>query len=184
MKPPSRNAAFTLVEVVLALGVMAFCLVPLFGLLPVGLNSNQIALEQTAAAGVASSVAADLRQTPGYVAGSANYAFTHPKSPRFLIPVPNKAGDPLTHTSFFTEDGTVAGTSGGTVPVDQDTNPAQNPRYRVSLTFVLPNTPQKDRTATLVRVLVTWPALADPSAATAPTNFSGSFETMIALDRN
>jgi type II secretory pathway pseudopilin PulG len=190
MIPRRRLRAFSLVEVTLALGVMAFCLVALLGLLPVGMNSNRAALEQTAAASIASAVAVDLRQTPLYVNGSANYALTHPKSPRFQIPVPPptsaQANPAIIHTSFFTEDGTVAGASGGNY-VDQDAVPSQNPRYRVTSTFYPPinaSNPSSQRTATLVRILVTWPALADPTAASTPVNFSGSFETMIALDRN
>ena len=36
--------AFTLIEVTLALGITAFCLLAIFGLLPVGLRSNQAAV--------------------------------------------------------------------------------------------------------------------------------------------
>jgi type II secretory pathway pseudopilin PulG len=179
-------AAFSLVEVTLALGVMAFCLVALLGLLPVGLNSNRGALEQTAAASVASAVAVDLRQTPLAVTGSPNFALTHRKSPRFQIPVPPPASSaptpsPSPVTLFFTEDGTAAGAVGN------NADPTTNPRYRVSSTFYPPVSPSSlfnQRAATLVKIQVTWPALADPSASATPANFSGSFETMISLDRN
>jgi type II secretory pathway pseudopilin PulG len=179
-------AAFSLVEVTLALGVMAFCLVALLGLLPVGMNSNRAALEQTAAASVANAVAVDLRQTPLAVTGSANPSLSHRKSPRFQIPVPLPATSaptptPSPVTMFFTEDGTAAGAVGA------DADPTTNPRYRVSSTFYPPVSPSSlfnQHPATLVKIQVTWPALADPSAAATPTNFSGSFETMIALDRN
>ena len=57
-----QNAAgFSLIEVTLALGVAVFCLVTLFGLLPVGLTSNQDSLEQTMAGNIASAIVADLR---------------------------------------------------------------------------------------------------------------------------
>jgi hypothetical protein len=146
------------------------------GLLPVGLNSNRAALEQTAAASVASAVAVDLRQTPLY---SAHALITRTYSPRFQIQVPNTINDPASASLFFTEDGTA-----GAPNVNAD--PTQNPppRYRVTLAFTLPTTPGTDRTATLVRVFVTWPAAADPIATSTPVNFSGSFETVIALDRN
>ena len=180
MNRPGPLSAFSLVEVTLALGVMAFCLVALLGLLPVGMNSNRDALEQTAAASIASAVAVDLRQTPLAVTGSANFSLSHRKSPRLQIALPLPASSAPAPASlvtlFFTEDGTVSGSVGA------DADPTQNPRYRVSTTFYPPVTPQ--RAATLVSILVTWPALADPAAAATPANFSGSFETMIALDRN
>jgi uncharacterized protein (TIGR02598 family) len=47
--------------VTLALGVCSFCLVAILGLLPIGLATNQAAIEQTAANGILSAVAADLR---------------------------------------------------------------------------------------------------------------------------
>ena len=52
----SRNG-FSLVEVALAMGIMTFCLVPLMALMPVGLSSNQTAIEQTAAGNIATSIA-------------------------------------------------------------------------------------------------------------------------------
>ena len=50
------SAAFSLVEVTLALGVAAFCLIAVFGLLPVGVNSDQTSIQQTAAASLATSI--------------------------------------------------------------------------------------------------------------------------------
>jgi len=54
----SPRLVFSLVEVALALAITAFCLVAVFGLLPVGLNSNQASTEQTAAANIARSIIA------------------------------------------------------------------------------------------------------------------------------
>jgi uncharacterized protein (TIGR02598 family) len=59
-----RIAAFSLVEVTLALGVAGFCLIAVFGLLPVGVQTNQRATSQTAAASIIANVVADLRATP------------------------------------------------------------------------------------------------------------------------
>ena len=58
------TAAFSMVEVVLALGVAAFCLIAVFGLLPVGVQTNRNATSQTAATSLLASVIADLRATP------------------------------------------------------------------------------------------------------------------------
>jgi uncharacterized protein (TIGR02598 family) len=97
--------AFSLVEVTLALGVMAFCLIAVFGLLPVGLNSNQAAIQQTRATDILMAVSTDLRST----LSTAN------SSPRFNIPIPGGT------TLFLKENG---------VPDTQ-----ANSRYRVSITF-------------------------------------------------
>jgi uncharacterized protein (TIGR02598 family) len=175
------TAGFSLVEIALAVGVMAFCLVAVLGLLPIGQSSDQAAIEQTTAAGIAASLAADLRQTPLAAANST----ADPQSPRFLVSVPQISGDTLTHTLFFTVDGTVAATNGTTVSAqDQNANPSLSPRYRATMVFTLPAHPNQDRTATVVRILLTWPAMASPTGGSLPTQFTGSFETIIALDRN
>ena len=43
MRKLSTAAAFSLVELTLALGVAAFCLVAVFGLVPVGVQTNRSA---------------------------------------------------------------------------------------------------------------------------------------------
>jgi hypothetical protein len=58
------TVAFSLVEVTLALGVAAFCLIAVFGLLPIGLKTDQGAIRQTTANGILSAIVADLRATP------------------------------------------------------------------------------------------------------------------------
>ena len=45
-----NHCGFSLVEVTLALGVASVCLIAIFGLLPVGLRTNQDAIQQVAAA--------------------------------------------------------------------------------------------------------------------------------------
>ena len=58
------TAAFSLVEVTLALGVAAFCLIAILGLLPAGLNTNQNSTRQTTANGILSAILTDIRATP------------------------------------------------------------------------------------------------------------------------
>ena len=55
---PHRECAFSLVEVTLALGVAAFCLIAVFGLLLVGVQTNQRATSQTAAGSIMANVTA------------------------------------------------------------------------------------------------------------------------------
>ena len=58
-----RSTAFSLVEVTLAIGVAGFCLIAVFALLPVGIQTNQHAIAQTAAVSIFSAVVADMRAT-------------------------------------------------------------------------------------------------------------------------
>jgi uncharacterized protein (TIGR02598 family) len=70
------TAAFSLVEVTLALGIAAFCLIAVFGLMPVGVQTNRNATSQTAATNILSNVIADLRATPKTSATSSQFAIT------------------------------------------------------------------------------------------------------------
>jgi uncharacterized protein (TIGR02598 family) len=69
-------AAFSLVEVTLALGVAAFCLMAVFGLMPVGVQTNRKATSQTAATNIMAAVVADLRATPSANNTSAQFGIT------------------------------------------------------------------------------------------------------------
>jgi uncharacterized protein (TIGR02598 family) len=65
--------SFSLVELTLALGVAAVCLISVFGLLPVGLKANHNALSQSASASVLAAVVADMRATPRAATISRQY---------------------------------------------------------------------------------------------------------------
>lgn len=60
----SNRASFSLVEVTLAIGIAAFCLIAVFGLMPVGVQTNRNSTSQTAATNILAAVVADLRATP------------------------------------------------------------------------------------------------------------------------
>ena len=145
-----RMNAFSLVEVTLALGIAAFCLLAIFGLLPVGIKSQQNAIGQTVAAGIATGIVADLRTTPATNTTSPNYKITIPGDTKL----------------YLREDGSA------TTPGDS--------KYLAFITF--PGAPQ-GKAATLVHLLITWPAAADLNN-NPPSNYSGSFEAVSALDRN
>jgi uncharacterized protein (TIGR02598 family) len=71
-----KNAAFSLVEVTLALGIAAFCLIAVFGLMPMGVQTNRNATSQTAAANIMAAVVADLRATPKAATQSTQFRIT------------------------------------------------------------------------------------------------------------
>src|SRR5438128_356253 len=66
---PHRTTGFSLVEVTLALGVAAFCLLVLLGLLPAGVKTQQSSIQQTTANQIISQIfsflRADVRLPPG-----------------------------------------------------------------------------------------------------------------------
>lgn len=153
-----RREGFSLVEVTLALGVAAFCLLVVFGLIPVGLRSNQAAVEQTVAVGILSNVAADLRATPRTTPAGQKVA-----SQRYAIDIP---ANPVTAQSVVT------------LFVDEDGNWSKtvdaNSRYRLTVTF--PSNGTETRRATLAYLRVSWPC-----SAAQPVGYAESF---VALDRN
>jgi uncharacterized protein (TIGR02598 family) len=75
-RPLRSSTAFSLVEVTLALGVAAFCLIAVFGLMPVGVQINRNATSQTAATNIMAAVVTDLRATPRTATITTQYAIT------------------------------------------------------------------------------------------------------------
>jgi uncharacterized protein (TIGR02598 family) len=67
---------FSLVEVTFALGIAAFCLIAVFGIMPVGVQTNRNATSQTAATNLMAAVVADLRATPKTINTSSQFAIT------------------------------------------------------------------------------------------------------------
>jgi len=156
MKPQNNKAtAFSLVEVSLALGVAAVSLLVIFSLLPIGLQTNQRSLEQTASVDILSSVVADLRATAHRVSASTQFAISIPANP-----VTSSTNHP---PLFFNA-------TGGLV------SSADDARYRLTITFL--NNGGAAKTATFANLKVSWPA----SATVA--NAQGSAEVFAAFDRN
>jgi|SRR6184192_3510800 len=78
---PRRIDAFSLVELTLALGIAAFCLIAVFGLMPVGVQTNRNATSQTAATNIMAAVVSDLRATPKANTTSAQFGITFGTNP-------------------------------------------------------------------------------------------------------
>jgi uncharacterized protein (TIGR02598 family) len=129
------RSGFSLVEVTLALGVAAFCLLAVFGLLPIGLKTQQTAIEETAASRIVSAAVSDLRTT----------AQTATASPLFAINIPANTAS-SSSTLYFDAAGRFSPVIGA------------DSRYRLTITFS-PNS-IGGRGATFAHLLVTWPAAA------------------------
>ena len=191
MKRSPSNSGFSLVEVTMAMGVAVFCFLVLIALLPVGINADKNMVNQTVATGLMASVVDDLRNTPAPTqATDPVYGAVAINSPRFQIPIPRAAaGTTKSVTLFLGDDGSLS----GAINVNANPTATPTPRYRVQVDMYPPGTGASAKTPiglgpTRVRILVTWPALADSTATTlitaGPKNFSGSVETVIFLNRN
>ena len=181
MRPsrPKYQYGFSLVEVVIALGVTAFCLLTLMGMLLVGINGNKTSVQQSAAANIAGAVMADLRATP--LSNQSYYSTSETLySPRFqfVLPAPATPGTGL-QTVFVADDGTPQTT------VNQNLTAAASATSTYRVDIVGPLRPaSSQRQASSVYILVTWPAQADPTAGTLPTHYAGSFQAVTFLNQN
>jgi uncharacterized protein (TIGR02598 family) len=70
----SEAAGFSLVETVLAIGIVAFGLVSLLGLMPVGLSTFRSAMDASISSEIVQHVVSDLRQTDG-ATGETRYLY-------------------------------------------------------------------------------------------------------------
>jgi uncharacterized protein (TIGR02598 family) len=157
MKAHARSAAgFSLVEVTLALGVAAFCLITVFGLIPVALMTQQASVRQTTATAIISQIVGDLgsgvRLPPGL------------QSKQFSL-TGHWAAQATPDRLYFMTDGTfiVGSTNQSTVPT--------NAVFGATVTYLKPPT----ETTSLADINVAWPA-----QAAVPT---GSVETFAAINR-
>jgi type II secretory pathway pseudopilin PulG len=114
LKIPRKSAAgFSLVEVTLAIGVIAFAFVALLGMLPVGLNTHRQSVDLSRSLVALNRVASALRSAhfTGVISNDANYAF-----PQFFSDNPNPSISPTTFyvrqanyslRFFLLEDGSI-----------------------------------------------------------------------------
>ena len=70
------TSAFSLIELTVTIGIAAFCLIAVLGLMPVGMRTNRNATSQTAATNIMAAVISDLRATPKANNTSSQFAIT------------------------------------------------------------------------------------------------------------
>jgi uncharacterized protein (TIGR02598 family) len=135
------RAAFSLIEVTIAIGIAAFCLITIFALLPVGVTTNRTSVNNTVAAGLASGIVADLRAAP--LPTSTTSAGT---SPLYGI-TPDTATE---KTLYLKSDGSVSGSA-----ADAD--------YAALVKITKPATSPG---ATPVYIKISWPGSLAPDKST------------------
>ncbi len=169
MKHRSRgSSAFSLAEVTLALGVAAFCLIAVLGMLPVGLKTQQTSVQQTTASEIISEIADELRaaiRLPPGLAAQLNDQDPQQNKTKTLNNHWAQVATP--DTLYFTNEGEqTGGVSPGTVPPDAV--------LRATITYISPPTD----TTSLADITVSWPA-----AQSDLTKVAGSVETFVAVNR-
>ena len=148
MKTRSK-CAFSLVEVTLALGIAAFCLIAIFGLMPVGVQTNRNATSQTAATNIIAAVVSDMRATPKTSTTSSQFSITFGTNP-----------PPM----YFDGSGLFAGSIAPASPT-----PFQ-PRYQLNITW------SGSAGLGYADLKVTWPAAAMPTNAAGSVEIFAAFD--------
>jgi uncharacterized protein (TIGR02598 family) len=158
-----RLHAFSLVEVTLALGIAAFCLIAVFGLVPVGVQTNRNATSQTAATNILSSVVSDIRASPQNSSNTPRYGIRKSKTDKTTVCFDGQGqfttirGD-VQCPATFVPPGGVTTTS----------------RYRL---YVLIANNGASNAANYAWLKVSWPAVVNPTTITP----SGSVETVASV---
>ena len=172
-RPVCRTAGFSLVEVTLALGVAAFCLLVLLGLLPTGLKTQQSGIQQTTANQIISQLSsflrADVRLPPGQTSKAC------PDDPPDAdCDLSNLNGHwqnvATPDTMYFTNEAKPTGT------VTQPNNVPANAVFRAKIAYMAPPT----QTTSLASIRFTCPAAVDPDNGGVP---AGSVTTLLAVNR-
>jgi type II secretory pathway pseudopilin PulG len=165
------TAGFSLVEVTLALGVAALCLLVLLGLLPIGLKTQKSSIQQTTATQIVSSISAVLRADARLPPGQANKVCP-PGTPDPNVPCNYgalhghwaEAGH--FETLYFTDGGYQTGSANNSSP---------DAVFRATVTYRSP----PSETTGLATIRVTWPASLDPDDPA----LAGSVTTELAVSR-
>jgi Tfp pilus assembly protein PilV len=180
MRKPSARASFSLVELVLALGIASFCLLTLMQLLATGLTSMSASTNETQALHLMHSVADDLQVAAAAQASPSSSS----TSPYFGIVIPPNVLTTSTMTPatnlFLAPDGSIATSANGI------TTNGIVAQYCVTVGFLPDKSTSGIAPGPTARILVTWPAGENPIAsgqpAAWPTNYAGSVETVFVLD--
>jgi type II secretory pathway pseudopilin PulG len=171
-RPVSGSAAFSLVELTLALGVAAFCLIVLLGLLPASLKTQQSSIQQTTANQIISTISSALRADVRLPPGQESKACPDPPDPSQPCVWGNLHGNWLRRlvpdTLYFTNEAKQTGTINGSPPTDAV--------FRAKITYRFP----PSETTSLADIRVTWPAQVDPDSGGVA---AGSVRSLIAVNR-
>jgi hypothetical protein len=167
-----RTTGFSLIEVTLAIGVAAFCLLTVFALIPVASSVLQASIQQTTANDIMTEILGDLRADvrlpPGQASKENNSGFgLH--GHWLAVSQPD--------TLFFSNDVQAIGqpSSGGDPPAPACNPPSPCATFRAKITYLFP----PSASTSVAKVIVSWPAQVIPATGTP----AGQVETFIAVNR-
>jgi prepilin-type N-terminal cleavage/methylation domain-containing protein len=132
---PGLDAGFSLVEIVMAIAIIAFAMMGLVGLLPVGLQSEKTSIEEMSACNLLRSIASDLANSPSSSSTSS----------RFCQPMPSSVTSTKEVELYISDSEAV-------VPQSSQA------RFKLYLRYIPAPTTMPGPSAVLIRVL--WPASA------------------------
>lgn len=158
---------FSLIEVVLAIGVIGFCLLAVVGLLPTGLNGQRSAQEQaraTSAINMVASAVESLRFTARDGSGNATWAF-----PQYFSDNPNPSSNPTlvkvtdvpAEYTFFVSDGGLIIPAGDTTSTKRQT------------LYVKVYPPAIEGRPVQIYAAIAWPYKPSDSNTTTPSQMAG-----------
>jgi uncharacterized protein (TIGR02598 family) len=164
-RSPPETGAFSLVEVTLALGVAAFCLITLLALLPTALLTQRTSIHQTTANAIMTQILGDLRADvrlpPGQVSKEQDSGFgLH--GHWLLVREPD--------TLFFTSAGTWTGAL-----AQGDPDAPADAVFRAKVTYLFP----PNASTSCAKIVVSWPAQVKLTTGTP----AGKVETFVAVNR-
>ena len=177
MKRSSSENAFSLVEVTLALGVAAICLLPLMALLPVASKTQQTGMQQTTANQIISQINSVLRADVSLPPGQANKVCGDPPDPNTPCNWSALNGNWYRRAApdklFFTNEGRQTGNVG------PNATPPPDAVFRARITYRFP----PSDTTSLADIAVNWPATVDPGDPNDTRVPAGYVMTTIAVNR-
>ena len=175
MTPRGRKiAGFSLVEVTLALGVAAICLLAVLGLMPAGLKTQQNGIQQTTANQILSQICSFLRADVRLPPGLYKQICPDPPDPNVQCNWDALHGHWAAvaqppDTLYFTHAGKPTGN------VNQSSAPA-DAVFRAKITY---NPVPPTGSTSVANIVVSWPAPVDPATGTP----AGSVTSLIAVNR-
>ena len=129
----ASNAGFSLIEVVIALGIFSFCIVAIVGLLPVGMNSVRSVSNENNAIHIASSIEGIWEVAPaGYNLTNSNFPITN-----LYIGVTNNA-PPFYFNEFGEQTNSTGASLNMTYTATNNTNFTPGTAYDVKMIFKWP----------------------------------------------
>src|SRR6266700_2555544 len=138
--PVCRTAGFSLVQLTLALGVAAFCLLTVFALLPVAFKTQQTSIQQTTANSIMTEILGDLRADvrlpPGQASKEQDSGFgLHGHWAQVATP----------DTLYFTNQAKMTGTLNAA-------SPPADAAFRAKVTYLFP----PNSSTSVAKVIVSW----------------------------